>query len=229
MKIAGEGAASDKSFALQQESASLSLQIMQAQDAHNFALVAQLKRQKEIVDRKKEEADLQASITYDPQKRELEKLLDPLGQQEMSFDDIKKRIIELATPVTGIIAQQQTAYDTVTATIDTQKLALDAIKTAHDKCAEAVALYSAQVEEMAKNFLSRYDEMIQKAKDLADATSGASGGSMSATGYKPVTAPSVGETVVVSPIYLDGKKITEVVTRIIGNNASAYTRSGGVY
>ena len=86
---------------------------------------------------------------------------------------------------------------------------------------------------MAKNFLSRYDEMIAKAKELAGITSGASGGSaaggMAATGYKAVTAPSVGTTTVVSPIYLDGKKITEVVTRIIGSNASAYSRSGGVY
>jgi len=227
MKIAGEGAASDESFALQQQSASLQLQILKAEDAHNYSLVGKLKKQKEVVDRQKEEADLQASITYDPQKRELEKLLDPLGQQEMSFEDIKNRVIDLTL---NIIPSQQTAYDTITATIETQKLALDGIKTAHDEAAVKVAFYSEQVELMAKNFLSRYDEMIAKAKELNDVTSGASGGSsMSGGGYKPVTAPSVGATTVVSPIYLDGKKITEVVTRIIGSNASAYSRSGGVY
>ena len=145
----------------------------------------------------------------------------------MSFEDIKNRVIDLTL---NIIPSQQTAYDTITATIETQKLALDLIKTAHDEAAVKVAFYSEQVELMAKNFLSRYDEMIAKAKELNDVTSGASGGSsMSGGGYKPVTAPSVGATTVVSPIYLDGKKITEVVTRIIGSNASAYSRSGGVY
>jgi len=150
----------------------------------------------------------------------------------MSFDAIKARIIELATPVTGIIAQQQTAYDTITATINTQKLALDGIKTAHDEAAIKVAEYSKQVEEMAKNFLSRYDEMIAKVDKLNEKTGVGAGGGVTASmagGYKPVTAPSIGATTVVSPIYLDGKKITEVVTRIIGSNASAYSRSGGVY
>jgi len=229
MKIAGEGAASDKSFALQQQSASLQLQILKAEDAHSYALVGKLKKQKEVVDRQKEEADLQASITYDPQKRELEKLLDPLHGQEMSFDAIKTRIIDLTT---NIIPAQQKQYDDVTGTIETQKLALEGIKTAHDEAAVKVAFYSEQVELMAKNFLSRYDEMIAKAKELASVTGTGAGGGVTASmagGYKPVTAPSAGTTTVVSPIYLDGKKITEVVTRIIGSNASAYSRSGGVY
>lgn len=232
MKIAGEGAASDKSFGLQQQSAQLQLQILQAEDARNYALSAQLTKQKAIVDRQKEEADLQASITYDPQKRELEKLLDPLGQQEMSFDYIKNSIIELTTRT---IPSQQKAYDDITATIGSQKAELDLIKTAHDEAATKVAIYSGQVEEMAKNFLTRYDEMIAKVDKLNDKTGevpGAGGNvttSMAGGGYTPVTAPAVGETVVVSPIYLDGKKITEVVTRVIGGNASAYSRSGGRY
>ena len=121
--------------------------------------------------------------------------------------------------------------------LERQRDALDLIKTAHDEAAAKVAFYSDQVEQMAKNFLSRYDEMIAKQKELNDLQTGASGGSaagggartMAGGGYMPVTVPPAGETVVVSPIYLDGREITQVVTRIIGNSASAYSRSGGRY
>ena len=146
MKIVGEGAASDKSFALQQQSSQLQLAIMQAEDAKNYELAAQLTLQKEVVDRQREEADLQAAIDYDPQRRELEKLLDPLAQQEMSYEDIKNRVIELTT---RIIPDEQKAYDDITLEIEKQRLELEEIKKQHDMAREAVVFYSEQVEELS--------------------------------------------------------------------------------
>jgi hypothetical protein len=259
VKIAGEGAASDKSFVLEQQSRQLQLAIMQAEDAKNYELASQLTLQKEVVNRQKEEADLQADITYDPQKRELEKLLDPLGQQEMSYDDIKARIIELTL---NTIPSQQKAYDDITGRIDAQRLELEAIKTAHDEAAVKVAFYSEQVELMAKNFLTRYDEMIAKAKELNDLTGGAGAGGpanyqtggpvgpgggtveygefvlskpmLRAMGGMPRMSPvnvnySGGDTIVHSHTYLNGREIAHDVSREIGRNASAYSRSGGRY
>jgi hypothetical protein len=264
MKIAGEGAVSDKSFALEQQSRQLQLAIMQAEDAKNYELASQLTLQKEVVNRQKEEADLQAGITYDPQKRELEKLLDPLGQQEMSFDAIKARIIELTL---NTIPSQQKAYDDITARIDAQRLELEAIITAHDEAAVKVAFYSEQVELMAKNFLTRYDEMIAAAQKLneemekaaKEAGAGAGGPANYQTGgpvgpgggtveygefvlskpmLKAMGSPrmspvnvnySGGDTIVHSHTYLNGREIAHDVSREIGRNASAYSRSGGRY
>jgi len=258
MKIAGEGAASDKSFALEQQSRQLQFAIMQAEDAKNYELASQLTLQKEIVDRQKEEADLQAGITYDPQKRELEKLLDPLGQQEMSYDEIKARIIELTL---NTIPSQQKAYDDITGTIEAQRLQLEGIQEAHDEAAVKVAFYSEQVELMAKNFLTRYDEMIAKAKELNDQTGGAGAGGpanyqtggpvgpgggtveygefvlskpmLKAMGTQRMSPVNVnysgGDTVVHSHTYLNGREIAHDVSREIGRNASAYSRSGGRY
>jgi hypothetical protein len=237
---------------------------MQAEDAKNYELASQLTLQKEVVNRQKEEADLQADITYDPQKRELEKLLDPLGQQEMSFDAIKARIIELTL---NTIPSQQKAYDDITGRIDAQRLELEAIKTAHDEAAVKVAFYSEQVELMAKNFLTRYDEMIAAAQKLneemekaaKEAGAGAGGPANYQTGgpvgpgggtveygefvlskpmLKAMGSPrmspvnvnySGGDTIVHSHTYLNGREIAHDVSREIGRNASAYSRSGGRY
>jgi len=172
MKLAGEGAASDASFAKQQEINKLELERYQIelrianhqQTRADYARLSEIKTAEDKLNLEKQIIDTQASLEIDAQKRELEKLLDPLGQQEMSYEDIKNRIIDLTN---NIIPAQQKQYDDITSQLETQNAALEGIRNAHDLAAQAVATYSAQVEEMAKNFLARYDQMIAKAKELA--------------------------------------------------------------
>lgn len=127
MKLAGEGAASDTSFAQDEESKKLQLEIMKAEDAHNYALVAKLTLEKEALDRKKEEADLQTSITYDPQRRELEELLDPLHGQEATEAEI---VAQITAAQAGLDAEKTIQ--------EALKLQQDGIKAKQEEIALAV-------------------------------------------------------------------------------------------
>jgi hypothetical protein len=287
MKIAGQGADADRSFGQSQEAKKLDLAIMEAEDAHQYALAAKLTLQKEVLERKKQEADLQAEITYEPQLRALEKLLDPLGQQEMTYEQIVAGIGTLPLLIaqqTSAIEAQQLALEITRGTwaeeerlialsiealgletqaMKNQQVLIDATEAKLQKIADKiwvatteqyklnkatqdaqahVTYYSGLVDKMADNFIKRYDEMIAKQEELNKAQEkAAKGGGMisggmgvpvspwNAPSYKaPATAPS-STTTVVAPVYLDGKVIAQTVTRIQGNKASSYSRSGGRY
>lgn len=93
MKLTGEGAATDKAFSQDEDSKALQYQIMQAEDAHNYALAAKLTLQKEALDRKKEEEALSpAALTREKQHYAIEKML--TDQQEMSYKKIRAEIIK---------------------------------------------------------------------------------------------------------------------------------------
>jgi Flp pilus assembly protein TadG len=88
IKITGEAEADEKSFQTTQAINKLKLQILQAEQAHNYALASKLKLQVNELEKQKEIDDLAASITYDPQRREIEAALDPLHDQSETLQNI---------------------------------------------------------------------------------------------------------------------------------------------
>jgi TP901 family phage tail tape measure protein len=211
-KIAGEIAASGKSFDLQHRIKGLNIEILKAKEEGRLKDAMALSIEKKRLEKEKEILDAQTDYDYEKQKRDLEKLLDPLGQQEMQYGDL-----------VNAIKAEQVAIDEKKAKLKEIELQLDverdkqwALKIEHDNAAKAVALYSEQVEAMAKNFLSRYDEMIAKQKELNDLQTGASGGA--AAGGAALTA-SGGRAVDMSRVAAGGASVSQVSNTIL--NASS--------
>jgi hypothetical protein len=175
-KIAGEGAASDKSFALQHEANLNQLEINKLQVAINkakdegrlkdaMALSVQkkkLEKKNEEINAEKAVVDLQTTVDYEQQKRDLEKLLDPLSQQEMQYGDLVNAIKTEMGAIDDKKAKLKDIENQLNVERDKQWL----LKVEYDNSAKTVDYYSGRIEEMAKNFLSRYDEMIAKQDEL---------------------------------------------------------------
>lgn len=179
MKLLGEGAAADRSFAQDEASKKLQLQIMQAEDAHQYAKVRALTLEKEKLDRTKEEADLQTSITYDPQRRELEKLLDPLKGREMSEKEIAKQI----AAAQSTLAKEARTQSTIKYHIDQQTKSMKLLQDQYDVAKLKVDKFKEQIDNLASFFISKYRDMAYAAGQLNNVI-GATGGSSGAPGYQ---------------------------------------------
>lgn len=246
MKLLGEGAAADKAFAQDEASKKLQLEIMQAEDAHQYAKVAALTLEKEKLDRTKEEADLQTSITYDPQRRDLEKLLDPLKGREMSETEITKQI----KAAQATLAKEAITQSIIKKHIDQQTKSMKLLQDQYDAAKLKVDKFKEQIDKLASFFVSKYRDMASAVTDLNNAIGG--GGTIPsyqagtsfvpATGLavvhkgeqitpalRPIQMHTTSDTQVTIPLYLDGKVLAKTVTKIQGGNASAYAMSGGKY
>ncbi|MFA5636480.1 MAG: phage tail tape measure protein, partial [Anaerovoracaceae bacterium] len=179
MKLKGEGAADDKSFAQQQAIQKLELERLQIQqrirqgtateaDFNRLFVIAQKKQELEL---EKEILDTQTSLKYDEQHRKLEKLLNPLEQQEMSYDQIRKKIVKAQKELT----KQEKLLVKQEARLDRQNTLVDELRKRHDRASEAVQRYSQIIDAMADNFLKRYQEMMDAQEKLNNGMTGASG------------------------------------------------------
>lgn len=162
MKMTGEGAASDASFAKQHESNRLQLEILKAQKEGRSNDAAKYARDKQKVDKEKELLDLQTTFDYEAQKRGLEKLLDPLKGQEETYKNIRLQI--QAEQVQ--IAAKESAIKRIETQINKEKDAQWKLRLEYDACNKAVQTYGAQVDKMAANFLKHYEEMKAAAEAL---------------------------------------------------------------
>jgi hypothetical protein len=170
MKIKGETAADDKSFAQTQELNKLELERMQIQqkaragtatsaDYERLYVIAQKKKELEL---QKSIDDLQTSITYDPQRRQIEKLLDPLKGQEKT----QKQIVAEIKKEQKAIATKEKQLKKVTRELERERAKVAEIKTRYDKATKAVQNYSTKIDEMARNFLDHYQKMIAAQEEL---------------------------------------------------------------
>jgi hypothetical protein len=188
MKLKGEVAASDKSFKQEQAINALELERLRIQqkvragtateaDYNRLFVIAQKKQELEL---QKQIDDLQTSQTYDEQHRALEKLLDPLAQQEMSYKAIKRAIILAQNEV----KRQERAQSIVNAEIVVCEKALKKartqawnLKVEFNNAQKVVADLDGRISQMASNFLEHYQQMIAAQEELnRQMASGQSGG-----------------------------------------------------
>ncbi len=193
MKIKGEGAASDKSFRQEQAINRLELERLKIQqkaragkattaDYNRLFVIAQQQKELEL---QKEIDDKATDLKYADKKRQLEKLLDPLKGQEKSYAALVKAIKQEQR----VIAVKEKQLKSVQKTLEKERAKVAELKKAYDKISRSVDVFATKINEMAANFRARYDEMIAKAKELADAIEEAkkkeAGGSMGSTMASP--------------------------------------------
>jgi hypothetical protein len=175
-RLAPVEAREDESFGMQHRLDEINLAILKAQRARDFPLLRQLSIEKKRLEKEKEIYDLQTKVDLDPQLHAIEKMKEARSSEAMSFDqivgglkdawaqedlwngkveEVNKKIIEKNRMIRDIGDQIKGEQDT-----------LKGIQAEYDKASVAVATYSAQIEEMAKNFLSRYDQMIAAQQKL---------------------------------------------------------------
>lgn len=182
MKLKGEGAADDKSFAQTQAINKLELERLQIQqraragtateaDYNRLFVIAQKKQELEL---EKQIGDLQTSVTYDPQRRQIEKLLDPLEGQEMT----QKAIVKAVKAEQKAIAEKERQLVKVEKQIKKEQAEVKRLRKAYDAAYKVVSDYSNKIDEMARNFLDHYQKMIAAQEELNRQMSGTSGGAM---------------------------------------------------
>lgn len=187
MKLKGEGAADDRSFAQQQDINKYQLQILETQakiragtatTADIEAMVA-AERQKEMLEQQKEINDLQTQITYEPQRREIEKMLDPLKGQERTQKEILKLIKERQAEEAAInkeIALGEAAAKRIEKQIKNERENVYQLRLQYDSVTKAVNELSQAIDEMARNAVQRWNEIKRAAEEAARAAGGAAGG-----------------------------------------------------
>jgi TP901 family phage tail tape measure protein len=192
MKIAGETAAEDKSFDQSRDLQILELERLKIQqkaragtatdaDYNRLFVIAQKKQELEL---EHQITDTENSINYDEKHRELEKLLDPLKGQEKTYEDIASAIKAEQSVIAAKEKQlksTQAEIKEIQRQIDVERAKVDDLKSSYDRVYKSVTDFSTKINEMANNFRARYDEMIAKAKELADAVGGGRTGGASAS------------------------------------------------
>lgn len=176
MKLVGEGAASDKSFGQQQQLNKLELERLQItakgvanMTAADFTRLMEIDKLKEQLMLQKQIDDLQTSVTYDPQRRGIEKLLDPLKGQEMTQAQITAEIKAAQTEIAKQEASQKVITQEIAigeAELKKQRDRLWELREQYDACTKAVQDYEQMINKMAQNFLQHYQEMIRAQEEL---------------------------------------------------------------
>jgi TP901 family phage tail tape measure protein len=196
-RLAPVEAREEGSFGMQQRLNEINLEMLKAERDRDFTKLRQLDIEKERLEKEKEIYDLQTKVDYDPQLHAIEQMKEDRSSEVMSFDQIvaglkdawaqedlwKGKVDEVNKKIEEKNRQIRDTGDQITAE---QKL-IQGLQAEYDLAREAVVTYSEQVEEMAKNFLARYDQMIAKQKELNEqmakgATGGSAGNSASAGG-----------------------------------------------
>ncbi len=181
MKLKGEGKADDKSFAQTQAINKLELERLKIQqraragtateaDYNRLFVIAQKKQELEL---QQQIGDLQTSITYDPQRRQIEKLLDPLKGQEMT----QKAITKAIKAEQKAIAEKERQLVKVEKQIKKEQAEVKRLRKAYDAAYKVVTDYSHKIDEMARNFLDHYQKMIAAQEELNRQMAGGSMGS----------------------------------------------------
>lgn len=275
MGIKGETAADEKSFKLQQKMNKLQLGILKAEQAYDYEKAAQLQLKKDEIEKQKELHDLQTQITYDPQRKELEKVLDEQYGQEKSLARIVAGIkaaqagikteTDIQKKLNDSIAVAENKIRNITLQTQQWRDRVWELKVEFDNACGHVQHFEEIVNQMHRHFMEQFEEMRRAAEEAgraaaAAAGGGGGGGSGSYQHGGPVMktgmaflhsgefvlskamlqemrraprAPSInvggGDITVNVPLYLDGKQIAFATTRVTGQNASSYHRSGGKY
>ncbi len=181
MKIKGETAAEDKSFNQSRELQKLELERLKIQQkaragtatAADYNRLYVIAQEKQRLDLQHQITETENSINYDKKHRDLEKLLDPLKGQEKSYANLVNAIKKEQRA----IAVKGKQLKGVQKELEKERAKVAELKKAYDKVTRQVDVFTTKVNEMAANFRTRYDEMIAKAKELADAIeSGKTGG-----------------------------------------------------
>jgi hypothetical protein len=181
MKLKGEGKADDRSFAQTQAINKLELERLKIQqraragtateaDYNRLFVIAQKKQELEL---QQQIGDLQTSITYDPQRRQIEKLLDPLKGQEMT----QKAITKAIKAEQKAIAEKERQLVKVEKQIKKEQAEVKRLRKAYDAAYKVVTDYSHKIDEMARNFLDHYQKMIAAQEELNRQMAGGSMGS----------------------------------------------------
>jgi len=168
MKIKGEGAREDKSFKLQQEMNKLQLEILKAQQEGRFNDAARLAQDKARLEKQKEIFDLETSVEYDPKRRALEKMLDPLKGQEMSYNDIVKAI-KKELDILGDPSKPKSLRGRLKKIEDDlrrQRNRVWELKVEYDNSVKHVQQYEAAINSMYTNFMNHYREMLAAQQEL---------------------------------------------------------------
>jgi TP901 family phage tail tape measure protein len=166
MKIAGEGARADKSFKMQQDINRLQLDILKAQGEGRYNDAAKLAGDKARLEKAKQIYDLETGVKYDEKKRALEKLLDPMKGQEMSYARLKKAIADEIK----IIGDDKTGLKGALKRTENQiwqnRNKVWHLKVEFDNASKHVQAYEERINAMAQNFLAHYREMIAAQEEL---------------------------------------------------------------
>jgi len=173
MKIAGEGKREDKSFKMQQDINKLQLGILKAQERGDFNEAARLARKKAELGKQKEIYDLETGVNYDAKKRALEKLLDPLGQQEMSYKKLRAEIKKEQVA----LGKKQIRLRKIEEQLVRERNKVWELKVEYDNAVKHVQSFETAINNMHSNFMSHYREMIAAQEELnRQMGAGAAGG-----------------------------------------------------
>ena len=244
LKISGETAAGEELYSLGVESQKLQLAIMQAEDEYNYELAAQLQLQKDALDRRREELELQKQITFEPLHHQLENMMDTMYGQEDTFEAISRAVIIAKES----LATEKASLDAVNAEMDRQNLILTGLQDSYNNAQEATQEFSSEIDKLAQSLLEHYRNMVaQEEAAKAGYSAGGPGpvtrsgwdfvpaGSFVLTprmmkmGYPKLNLENTNSTTVHVPVYLDSRKIAHATTRVTGQRANALQRSGGRY
>ena len=194
MKLTGETAASDQSFAMEQQINALSLAIMKAQDEGRYNDAASLAAQKKKLERQKEEFELQQKVPggLEDQRRQIENITDESRKHEMSLADIIKAIRSTQKEIDKEEKQHAKLEKAIRKERDMQW----ELKLEIDNTSKVVDDLKSHVDAMAQNFTTRLGEIKTAAQEAADAVAnvGAAASGAGANFLAPATGPSGGST-----------------------------------
>ncbi len=162
MKLKGEGAADDKSFAAQHELNRLQVELLKAQKEGRFNDAARIAADKRKLEKDKELLDAQTTYQFEAQKRAIEKALDPMKGQEMTQQELIKAI----RTEQKAIADKEKQIARVQAVLEKERLKVAQLRDQYDKISKTVQAFTTKINEMARNFLDQYQKMIAAQEEL---------------------------------------------------------------
>jgi len=162
MKLKGEGAADDKSFAAQHELNRLQVELLKAQKEGRFNDAARIAADKRKLEKDKELLDAQTTYQFEAQKRAVEKALDPMKGQEMT----QQALIKAIKTEQKAIADKEKQIARVQAVLEKERLKVAQLRAQYDAISKTVRSFTTKINEMARNFLDQYQKMIAAQEEL---------------------------------------------------------------
>jgi hypothetical protein len=179
MYLPGEQAASDLSFNQQEQLNKLKLEQLEIQQkiqdgtatANDYNQLYTITTEEQQLDLQKQINDLQTSITYDPQKRQIQELLDPLNDQAMTEAQIVKQI-KLAQEQQTSVNKEITLGNAALKDAQNQAWLL---QRQFDLTNAAVTTLDQTITQMLNNFVSEYNKLAEESTNKAAGGSGVAG------------------------------------------------------
>ena len=184
--IQGEGAFSDKAFAIQQQINAKQLQLTNLQLSHGPEIGrSQLEKQIQLLELQKQQVDLQSHVQFDPLHRQIQQAANP--QQEQPFAKILQGVKDAQKDIATLGPAAQAATNIYKA----QEQYLQQVQAAASKAAAAIGdvgkaaggvgdlsfldKAKAQLADFNKQFAEDRAKIIEQAKPFTDAINGIAG------------------------------------------------------